>query len=105
MVLWRMTFSEMQQPIWSSIRTCFNTCRVPQNPEDCLVRFDAASHRHIAVIRNGAIFKLKYEHDGQRLDEAQLKFAIDSILKGDLGPTLKAGALTTTERDTWAEVR
>ena len=85
-------------------KNLFNACRIPEKSKDRLVRFDAASHRHIAVIRAGRYFKLSYEHHGQRLDRAQLKAAIDSILDMDLGPPEEIGALTTSNRDVWAEV-
>ena len=85
-------------------KNLFNACRIPQKPKDRLVRFDAASNRHIAVIRNGHYFKLSYEHQGRRLDRAELKAGIDSILEKKLSSAVPVGALTTSNRDVWAEV-
>ncbi|PQE07594.1 carnitine O-acetyltransferase protein [Rutstroemia sp. NJR-2017a BBW] len=96
----RDAYADMNQ-----YKNLFNACRIPQKSKDCLVRFDTASNRHIAVIRAGHYFKLSYEHQGQRLDRAQLKAAIDSILEMDLGSTIGVGALTTSNRDIWAEAR
>lgn len=83
----------------------FNACRQPHAKKDRIVRFDSSSHRHIAVMRDGHIFKLPYEHDGMRLTKAHFKAAIDVILKKELGPATAIGALTTMDRDAWAEVR
>ncbi|KAF2670067.1 hypothetical protein BT63DRAFT_228744 [Microthyrium microscopicum] len=92
--------ADMQQ-----YKNMFNACRIPGKPKDYLVRFDAASHRHITVIRGGHFFKLNYEYKGQRLDQSQLKAALEAIIEKDLGSTLEVGAFTTMNRDDWADAR
>ncbi|KAF1988101.1 CoA-dependent acyltransferase [Aulographum hederae CBS 113979] len=83
----------------------FNACRIPQRPKDRLVRFDAKTHRYIAVVRQGHFFRLNYESDGKRLDKSQFKAAIDSVLELKLDPTAEIGVLTSSDRDTWADAR
>jgi len=85
-------------------KNMFNACRIPGKPKDSIVRFEAASNRHIVVIRDGHFFKLSYEVSGQRIEKAQLKAALESILAMDLGPALGVAALTTLDRDAWADV-
>lgn len=85
-------------------KNMFNACRIPRRPKDTIDRFDAATNRHIAIIRDGHFFKLNYEHEGRGLNQAQLQAAMDWIIKQDLGPAAGVGALTTLDRDTWADV-
>jgi hypothetical protein len=85
-------------------KNMFNACRIPRRPKDTIDRFDAAANRHVAIIRDGHFFKLRYKHEGRRLNQAQLQSAMDWIIKQDLGSATGIGALTTLDRDTWADV-
>jgi choline/carnitine o-acyltransferase/KR domain-containing protein/phosphopantetheine binding protein len=97
--LLRDAAAEMEQ-----YKNMFNACRIPQKPKDRIVRFNAASHRHIVIIRDGHFIKLNYEYQGRRLGLAQLIRVLDSILEMELGTPSEIGAFTTLDRDTWADV-
>lgn len=86
-------------------RSMLHSCRVPQKPKDTTVAFDKDLHPHFVIIRNDHFFKLNFICDGVRLSKAEIKASIESIYRTDASPVVAIGALTTLDRNSWAEVR
>ncbi|OAV96023.1 hypothetical protein PTTG_02303 [Puccinia triticina 1-1 BBBD Race 1] len=86
----------------------FNTCRYPSKPSDTAKKFDPQSNNHLTVIRKGQFFELPVNKiDGSWLSEAELESQFEKIIKR-VGPNenpFPLGALTTQDRDSWADTR
>lgn len=88
-----------------SYKWMFNASRVAAKPADYPVKFSPDDHKHILAIRNNQFFKIPHELAGKQLNTAELEklFARVYQLATDKVPAV--GALTTENRDVWADAR
>ncbi|QRV92663.1 carnitine O-acetyltransferase [Ceratobasidium sp. AG-Ba] len=87
----------------SSYKWLFNASRYPVKPSDTATKFDPATNNHIVFIRKNRFF----EFDVTGLSTADLTSQIQRIIDA-AGPEAAAhpvGALTSENRDTWADAR
>ncbi|PLW26433.1 hypothetical protein PCANC_23986 [Puccinia coronata f. sp. avenae] len=92
----------------SSYKWLFNSCRYPFKPSDTAKKFDPQGSNHLAVIRKGKFFEFPVSKpDGSWFSAAELEVQFDKVIEL-AGPTetpFPIGALTTQDRDTWADTR
>lgn len=87
-----------------SYQWMFNACRVPAKPADHPVKYSAAEHKYILVIRKNQFFKVMHEVDGQRLNTSELEQQFRRVYeKAQTVPAV--GALTSENRDVWTNAR
>jgi carnitine O-acetyltransferase len=87
-----------------SYKWMFNACRVPAKPADFPVKYDAAEHKHIIVIRKNQFFKVMHEVNGKQLNTSELEAQFRRVY--ELAQRVPAvGALTSENRDVWTEAR
>lgn len=86
----------------------YNSCRVPVVPSDVTNTYDPNAHRHIVVIRKGKIFTVDVAGKGGAwLNESELEAAFEAVkasADADGFASFPVGALTSENRDKWAEV-
>lgn len=88
-----------------SYKWMFNASRVAARPADHPIKFPASENKHIAVVRKNQWFKILHEVDGKPLSVTELEAQFNRIyeLAGDRIPPV--GALTSENRDVWADAR
>ena len=90
-------------------RRLFSTCRIPGIPKDALVTYSPEESRHVVVVRKKQFFWFDvYHKDGSALSMTELQRQLQQVVElsndsSDLEPPV--GALTTENRNTWAEMR
>ncbi|KAG8694261.1 Carnitine O-acetyltransferase mitochondrial, partial [Ceratobasidium sp. 394] len=87
----------------SSYKWLFNSSRYPVKPSDTATKFDPATNNHIVFIRKNRFF----EFDVTGLSTADLTSQIQRIIDaaGAESAAYPFGALTSENRDTWADAR
>lgn len=88
-----------------SYKYMFNCCRIPAKPADYPQKYDAATHKHILVVRKGQFFKVLHEVNGQQLTTGELEAQFNRVYElanGEKSPAV--GALTSENRDVWTDV-
>ncbi|KNZ63869.1 hypothetical protein VP01_108g6 [Puccinia sorghi] len=91
----------------NSYRWLFNSCRYPCKPSDIAKKFDPLANNHLAVIRKGQFFEFPViKPNGSWLSEAELEMQFGRVIElaGPNETPFPLGALTTQDRDTWADV-
>ncbi|KAL2887138.1 carnitine O-acetyltransferase-like protein [Ceratocystis lukuohia] len=83
----------------------FNASRVAAKPADHPIKFPPAENKHIIVIRNNQFFKVLHEVDGKQLNTAELEKQFSYVYKSAQGKVPPVGALTSENRDVWADAR
>ncbi len=87
-----------------SYQWMFNASRVAARPADHAVKFDAAAHKHIAVVRKNQFFKVAHEVDGRQLNTSELEAQFRAVYeRASRVPSV--GVLTTENRDVWTDAR
>lgn len=87
----------------SSYEYMFNCCRVPQKPADTTVKHPFKSNQNILVIRKNQFWLVPHELNGTQLTNAELELQFQRIYDAaEKAPAV--GALTSQNRDVWAEV-
>ncbi|KAI1003355.1 Carnitine [Podosphaera aphanis] len=87
-----------------SYQWMFNACRIPKKPSDEPVKYPYKENKHILVIRKNQLFKVFHEFDGIQLNTSELEQQFQRIYeRAKKVPAV--GALTTENRDIWAEAR
>lgn len=92
----------------SSYKYLFNTCRFPHKDVDTAEKFDPEANNHITVLRRGKFFEVQVVDDaGNFLSEADLRTQFEKVVEmaGEQEDAHPLGALTTWNRDSWAEAR
>ncbi|KNZ55717.1 hypothetical protein VP01_2601g1 [Puccinia sorghi] len=92
----------------NSYRWLFNSCRYPCKPSDTAKKFDPLVNNHLAVIRKGKFFEFPViKPNGSYLSEAELETQFEKVIElaGPNETPFPLGALTTQDRDTWADTR
>ncbi|KAG8779386.1 Carnitine O-acetyltransferase mitochondrial [Ceratobasidium sp. 428] len=87
----------------SSYKWLFNSSRYPVKPSDTAHKFDPSTNNHIVFIRKNKF----YEFDVTGLSTADLTSQIQRIIDsaGAESAEYPVGALTSENRDTWADAR
>jgi carnitine O-acetyltransferase len=81
----------------------FNACRIPDKSSDYPLKYSFRDHKHIIVIRKNQFFKVMHEVGGQQLNTTELEHQFKRIYKiAEKAPAV--GALTSENRDIWADV-
>ncbi|KAI0160413.1 carnitine O-acetyltransferase [Xylariaceae sp. FL1272] len=87
-----------------SYKWMFNASRVAAKPVDHPVKFDQKEHKYIIAIRKNQFWKIPHEIDGQQLNTSELEAQFAKVY--ELAKRVPAvGALTTENRDVWADAR
>ncbi|KNE96505.1 hypothetical protein PSTG_10212 [Puccinia striiformis f. sp. tritici PST-78] len=89
-------------------RWLFNSCRYPSKPSDYTKKFDPRVNNHLAVIRKGRFFEFSViKPDGSWLSQDELESQLEKVIQlaGPTKTSFPLGALTTQDRDTWADAR
>ncbi|RKF79527.1 Carnitine O-acetyltransferase, mitochondrial [Golovinomyces cichoracearum] len=87
-----------------SYQWMFNACRIPKRPADEPIKYSRHDNKHILVMRKNQIFKILHEIDGRQLSTSELEQQFRRIYeKAENVPAV--GALTSQNRDVWADVR
>ncbi|KAA1084106.1 Carnitine O-acetyltransferase mitochondrial [Puccinia graminis f. sp. tritici] len=92
----------------SGYKWLFNSCRYPLKPSDTAKKFDPQVNNHLAVIRKGQFFEFSVtKSDGSWLSAVELESQFEKVIKlaGSTETTFPVGALTTQDRDAWADTR
>lgn len=88
----------------SSYEWMFNACRVPAKAKDYPVKYDHNEHKYIVVVRKNQFFKVMHEVGGKKLNTSELEKQFQRVYeKAEKSPAI--GALTTENRDIWADAR
>lgn len=87
-----------------SYQWMFNASRVAAKPADHPVKFSHKEHKHIIAIRKNQFFKIFHEVDGKPLNFSELEQQFNKVYEtAQRVPAV--GALTSENRDVWAEAR
>ncbi|KEI42175.1 uncharacterized protein L969DRAFT_84046 [Mixia osmundae IAM 14324] len=92
----------------SSYKYLFNACRYPVKPVDTARKFDADSHNHVIVIRKNKFYEVPIvDTKGEWLSQADLEQQYNRVIElaGQEADQHPLGALTTQNRDEWADAR
>lgn len=84
----------------------FNSTRVASSPVDFPMKFssDDDNNKHFIVIRKNQFFKVSYEVDGKQINTSELEEQFNEVYRvAKRVPPV--GALTSENRDIWADVR
>ncbi|KAL2755261.1 hypothetical protein ACRALDRAFT_1064943 [Sodiomyces alcalophilus JCM 7366] len=87
-----------------SYQWMFNASRVAARPADFPVKFSSEKHKHIIAVRKNQFFKILHEVDGRPLQASELEQQFNKVY--DMAQRVPAvGALTSENRDIWADAR
>ncbi|KYK59710.1 carnitine acetyl transferase [Drechmeria coniospora] len=87
-----------------SYRWMFNASRVAARPADYPIKFSADEHKHIIVIRKNQFYQIHHHVDGKQLTAAELEQQFARVY-ARARPVPAVGALTSENRDVWADAR
>ncbi|KIJ62738.1 hypothetical protein HYDPIDRAFT_114433 [Hydnomerulius pinastri MD-312] len=90
-----------------SYKWLFHSSRYPVKPSDTAAKFDPTTHNHVVFVRKNKFFEVPLASpDGQELSAAELEVQIERVIKlaGD-DKGVPIGALTSENRDIWADAR
>ena len=88
-----------------SYKWMFNCSRVAARPADYPVAFPSAEHKHIVVARKNQWFKVMTEVDGRPLSASELEVQFRRVYEFATERVPPVGALTSENRDVWADAR
>lgn len=86
----------------------FHSSRHPVKPVDTVMKSDPLTNNHIVVIRKNRFFVVPLaDASGRDLSAAELEAQFNAIIKtaGSESRPMPIGALTSDNRDVWAEAR
>jgi carnitine O-acetyltransferase len=87
-----------------SYKWMFNASRVAARPVDHPVKFSPDQNKHIIAIRKNQFFKIPHEISGKQLNTSELEKQFRRVY--ELAERVPAvGALTSENRDVWADAR
>lgn len=87
-----------------SYQWMFNASRVAAKPVDHPVKFSYKEHKHIVAVRKNQFFKIQHEVAGQQLNTSELEQQFRKVYES-AQRVPAVGALTSENRDIWAEAR
>lgn len=90
-----------------SYKYMFNTSRQPIAERDDAMIYDAATHKHIIVMRKNRFFKVAHELNGKQLSTAELQVQFERVYAATEGQPkgTAIGALSSENRDKWVDFR
>ena len=88
-----------------SYKWMFNASRVAAHPADHPVKHSPQENKHIIAIRKNQFFKVLHEIDGKQLSTPELEEQFNAVYALASEPVQPVGALTTENRDVWADAR
>ena len=84
----------------------FNASRYPVKPSDIAKKFDPKTHNHVVFVRKNKYYEVQMDEDGIPLSTAELEAQISQVIKlAGESRAIPVGALTSENRDIWAEAR
>lgn len=87
-----------------SYKWMFNASRVAAHPADHPIKYSPDEHKHIIVIRKNQFFKIQHEVAGKQLNTSELEAQFRRVY--EIAQRVPAvGALTSENRDVWADAR
>ncbi|KAK3192586.1 Carnitine O-acetyltransferase mitochondrial [Lecanicillium sp. MT-2017a] len=87
-----------------SYKYMFNCSRVAAHPADYPVKYDAKDHKYIVAIRKNQFFKIPTEINGKALNPSELEQQFRRVYEVAQAVS-PVGALTSENRDVWADAR
>lgn len=84
----------------------FHACRYPVKPSDTARKFDPATHNHVVFVRKNQFFKVPLaDASGRELSVPELELQVERIIQmAGKQAAPPVGALTSENRDAWADV-
>ncbi|KAI9167271.1 Carnitine O-acetyltransferase [Paramyrothecium foliicola] len=87
-----------------SYQWMFNASRVAARPADHPIKFPAEGNQHIIAIRKNQFFKINHHVNGKQLNTSELEQQFANVYRvAQRVPAV--GALTSENRDVWADAR
>ncbi|KAG5928458.1 hypothetical protein E4U42_000591 [Claviceps africana] len=87
-----------------SYKWMFNATRMVARPADHPLKFSASENKHIIVIRKNQFFKIFHEVGGKQLNTSEFEKQFNRVYSvAESVPAV--GALTSENRDIWADAR
>ncbi|KAG5984025.1 hypothetical protein E4U55_006321 [Claviceps digitariae] len=87
-----------------SYKWMFNATRMVARPADHPLKFPASENKHIIAIRKNQFFKIFHEVDGKQLNTSEFEKQFNRVYQvAEFVPAV--GALTSENRDIWADAR
>lgn len=85
----------------------FNACRIPHRVSDTYRIYDPATHSHVVVMRHNKFFAFDLLDETTRapLTFVQLCHQLQRVIDAAGAKESAIGALSSTDRDTWADAR
>ena len=84
----------------------FHSSRYPVKPSDVARKFDPVTHNHVVFVRKNKFFAVPLaDASGRELSAAELEVQIERVIQlagAEKAPAV--GALTSENRDVWADV-
>jgi len=103
---------EPKTPLCSvAFKYMFNACRIPAREQDTYKMYDPSLHRHCIVANKGYFFAVDFvDENGEplpfRIVEERLQRCVNMAEElQSMGTVPQFGLLTTSDRDSWADVR
>ncbi|TWU75584.1 Carnitine O-acetyltransferase mitochondrial [Metarhizium rileyi] len=87
-----------------SYKWMFNATRMAARPSDYPVKFSSSENKHVIVIRKNQFFSVSHEIGGKQLNTAELERQFNKIYHA-AQRVPAVGALTSENRDIWADAR
>ncbi|KAI8986185.1 acyltransferase ChoActase/COT/CPT [Trametes punicea] len=91
----------------SSYQWLFHSCRYPTKPSDTAKKFDPTTHNHVVFVRKNKFYKVPLaDPSGRELSAAELEVQVEKVIAmAGNDKATPVGALTSENRDTWADAR
>ncbi|KZW03343.1 acyltransferase ChoActase/COT/CPT [Exidia glandulosa HHB12029] len=91
----------------ASFKWLFHACRYPVKPSDTAEKFDHKTHNHVVFVRKNKFYEVQLAHpDGKWLSTKELESQIQKVIdQAGNSKALPIGALTSDNRDLWADAR
>ena len=84
----------------------FNACRIPHRDQDSYRIYDPKMHNHVVVMRNNKFFTFDLvSKSGQLLSFGEIKAQLENIIASAGAKESPIGALSSQDRDSWADAR
>ena len=87
-----------------SYKWMFNATRIAARPADHPAKFSTEENKHIIVLRKNQVFKIQHEIGGEQLNTSELEKQFNRVYKA-ARQAPPVGALTSENRDIWADAR
>ncbi|RAW43747.1 Carnitine [Phytophthora cactorum] len=106
--LLRGSLGKKKTPVCSTAyKYIFNACRIPRREQDSYRIYEPKAHTHAVVMRHNKFFQLELldQRTQEPLGFEALCFQLAKILESAGAKESAVGALTSQDRDSWADAR